>query len=103
VKKTQPGQTYFFVDESGDPTFYDRKGNLIVGQEGCSSLLILGLVEIGDPIPHREAIHKLQSEIVNDPYFLDFPSIRQTKVAFHAKDDVPEVRYQFYKLLVLEG
>ena len=23
---------YFFVDESGDPTFYDRKGNYIVGK-----------------------------------------------------------------------
>lgn len=99
MKKTQPGQTYFFVDESGDPTFYDRKGNFIVGQEGCSSLLILGLVEVGDPIPVRQAILKLQSEIVSDPYFSDFPSIRQTKIAFHSKDDVPEIRYQFYKLL----
>lgn len=99
MKKTQPGQTYFFVDESGDPTFYDRKGNLIVGQEGCSSLLILGLVEIGDPVTIRQAILQLQSEIVSDPYFTDFPSIQHTKVAFHVKDDVPEVRYQFYKLL----
>lgn len=99
MKKTQPGQTCFFVDESGDPTFYDRKGNLIIGQEGCSPLLILGLVEIGDPIPIRQAILKLQTEIVNDPYFSDFPSIQRTKLAFHAKDDVPEIRYQFYKLL----
>ncbi|MBA4376629.1 MAG: hypothetical protein C0401_10725 [Anaerolinea sp.] len=99
MKKTQPGKTYFFVDESGDPTFYDRKGNLIVGQEGCSSLLILGLVEIVDPGPIRQAILRLQSEIVNDPYFKDYPSIQKTKTAFHAKDDVPEVRYQFYKLL----
>lgn len=62
-------------------------------------MLILGLVEVSDPIPLRQAIQKLQSEIVNDPYFADFPSIQQTKVAFHAKDDVPEVRFQFYKLL----
>ncbi len=27
---------YFFVDESGDPTFYDKRGNLIVGEQGCS-------------------------------------------------------------------
>ncbi len=26
---------YFFVDESGDPTFFDRNGKLIVGKEGC--------------------------------------------------------------------
>jgi hypothetical protein len=32
MKEPQPGRTFFFVDESGDPTFYDRKGNLIVGE-----------------------------------------------------------------------
>lgn len=99
MKKPNAESSYFFVDESGDPTFYDRKGNLIVGQEGCSTLLILGLVEIRDPIPLRRAILSLQSEIVNDPYFSGVPSIQQTKIAFHAKDDVPEVRYRFYNLL----
>jgi hypothetical protein len=53
MKKIKSGATFFFVDESGDPTFYDHKGNLIVGHEGCSSLLILGLVEISDPITNR--------------------------------------------------
>jgi hypothetical protein len=99
MKKTQPGQTYFFVDESGDPTFYDRNGNLIVGQDGCSSMLILGMIETNDPVPLRQAILDLQTKIVKDPYFADFPSLQKTKRAFHAKDDVPEIRYQFYKLL----
>lgn len=99
MKKIKPGSTFFFVDESGDPTFYDRKGNLIVGQEGCSLLLILGMVEINDPIPIRQAILKFQSDLVNDPYFKDFPSIQQTKIAFHAKDDLPEIRYPFFKLI----
>ena len=99
MKKAKPGSTYFFVDEAGDPTFYDRKGNLIVGQEGCSTILILGLVEIKDPIPLRQAINQLKSEIVNDPYFTGVPSLQQTKNSFHAKDDLPEIRYRFYKLL----
>lgn len=99
MKKIQPGHTYFFVDESGDPTFYDRNGNLIVGQDGCSSLLILGMVEISDPVPLRQAILELQAQIVNDPYFTEFPSIQKTRIAFHAKDDLPEIRYQFFKLL----
>jgi hypothetical protein len=99
MKKIKPGTTFFFVDESGDPTFYDRRGNLIVGQEGCSKLLILGLIEINDPIPARNSILKLQSDLVNDPYFQDFPSIQRTKIAFHAKDDLPEIRYPFFKLI----
>lgn len=99
MKKPLPGTAWFFVDESGDPTFYDRQGNLIVGQAGCSPILILGLVEVQTPEPAREAVLQLQQEVVRDPYFQDFPSLRRTAIAFHAKDDVPEIRYRFFKLL----
>ena len=67
MKKIKPGSIFFYVDESGDPTFYDRKGNLIAGQPGCSPLLILGLIEIKDPVQARQAILKLQKELVTDP------------------------------------
>lgn len=99
MKKPQSGSTWFFVDESGDPTFYDRKGNLIVGQPGCSPILILGLIETQNPDPIRQAIQELQQEIIHDPYFQDFASIKKTAIAFHAKDDVPEIRYRVFKLL----
>ena len=99
MKKPQSGHNFFFVDESGDPTFYDHKGNLIVGQPGCSPILILGFVETQAPHSLRQAILALQQEITQDPYFRDVPSIRKTAIAFHAKDDVPEVRYRFFKML----
>lgn len=99
MKEAQPGTTWFFVDESGDPTFYDRKGNLIVGQPGCSPILVLGFIETQDPQSIRQAILKLQGEVVSDPYFQNVPSLRKTAVAFHAKDDLPEVRYLFFKLI----
>lgn len=91
--------SWFFVDESGDPTFYDRNGNLIVGQGGCSSILILGFIETQAPDVLRSAVLTLQREVVRDPYLSDIPSLRKTAVAFHAKDDLPEVRYRFFKLL----
>lgn len=87
------------MDESGDPTFYDRRGNFIVGQEGCSPILILGFVETRNPQVIRRAILDLQSEVVNDPYFQGVPSLKKTAVALHAKDDMPEIRYRMYKLL----
>jgi len=99
VKKARPGTQWFFVDESGDPTFYDRQGNLIVGQPGCSSILILGFIETQTPDAIRKAVLDLKSEVVNDPYFRDFPSIQQTTIAFHAKNDLPEIRYRFFKLI----
>ena len=52
-----------------------------------------------DPEPIRQAILTLQKELVADAYFKDFPSIRKTEIAFHAKDDLPEVRYQVFKLI----
>lgn len=99
MKDPQPGHNYFFVDESGDPTFYDRQGNLIVGNAGCSSILILGFIETQSPQLLRRSILALQHKIVTDPYFQEFPSLAKTAVAFHAKDDVPEVRYQVFKCL----
>ena len=93
------GDNWFFVDESGDPTFYDRQGNLIVGQEGCSPILLLGFIETADPYSLRTALLQLQQEIISDTYFSGVPSLAKTAVAFHAKDDLPEIRYRVYKLL----
>lgn len=99
MKTPQNGTNWFFVDEAGDPVFYDPHGNLIVGQPGCSPILILGFIETEEPQVLRRAILALQQTIIADPYFQGFPSIKKTAVAFHAKDDVPEIRYEVYKLL----
>jgi hypothetical protein len=34
----------YFVDESGDPTLFGRRGKIIVGEEGCSTHFILGVL-----------------------------------------------------------
>lgn len=99
MKAPKPGENWFFVDESGDPTFYDRRGNLIVGQPGCSPILLLGFIETTDPHTMRTALLQLQQEIIHDPYFSGVPSLSKTAIAFHAKDDLPEIRFQVYKLL----
>ena len=83
---------YFFVDEAGDPTFFNRFGKNIVGTEGCSKILLLGFIKTDDPDILRKEILKLQSEVVNDPYYSGVPSLQKTKICFHAKDDIPEIR-----------
>jgi hypothetical protein len=99
MQRPRPGETWFFVDESGDPTFYNRRGKLIVGREGCSPILILGFVETQNPQAMRQAVLELQAEVVRDSYFQNIPSIAKTAVAFHANDDVPEIRYLFFRLI----
>ena len=46
---------------------------------------------------------KLRFALLADPYFAGVPSFRpgrkQTALGFHARDDVPEVRYAVFKLL----
>ena len=91
---------YFFVDESGDTTFYNRKGEWLVGREnGSSEILLMGFIRTTEPEFLRKKLKELEEEILSDAYLVDIPSIKKTKVAFHAKDDCPEVRYRVFKLL----
>jgi hypothetical protein len=99
MKKPRQGQNWYFVDETGDPVFYDRRGNLIVGQEGCSPILGLGFVESTDPGSIRRALAELHAQIAVDAYLQEIPSIWKTDRAFHAKDDASEVRYLVYQCL----
>ena len=91
---------YFFVDEAGDPFFYDRYKRCIVGKEGCSKILLLGFIRTDDPVSLRKAVLTLKEEISKDKYLKKIPSLQKTLRAFHAKDDCPEVREKFYKMIV---
>lgn len=99
MKETEQKSVYFFVDESGDPNFYGKGGDIIVGKPGCSRVLLLGFVRVEKPDTIRECLLELKDQITCDPYLKDIPSIRKTKNAFHAKDDCPEVRMMVYKTL----
>jgi hypothetical protein len=101
MKKPTEGEHWYFVDESGDPTFYDRHGNLIVGQEGCSPIFIVGFVETADPHSIRIALNDLHAKLAANEYLKDIPSMKKTNVAFHAKDDSPEIRQFVFETLNL--
>ncbi len=97
VKETK---RYYFVDEAGDLTLFNKRGRVLIGQEGCSSYFILGLVHIVEPHEVRNKLDNLREQILSDPYLKDIPSVHsKTKLSFHAKDDCPEVRREVYKLI----
>ncbi|MDO8471871.1 MAG: hypothetical protein Q7S64_01800 [bacterium] len=75
------------------------KGELIVGQPGCSSILLLGFIRTKAPVAIRCALQELRQEIANDSYFAGVPSIKRATHYFHAKDDIPEVRERVFRLL----
>ena len=94
------GNNYFFVDESGDTTFYNRNSEWIVGKEnGASKILLMGFIRTTEPEFLRKKINELKDLVLNDEYLKSIPSMKKTKIAFHAKDDCPEVRYNVFKLL----
>ena len=100
MKKKIIDKNYFFVDESGDPTFYNRFGKCIVGNNGCSKILLIGFVMTDNPIELRKQILTLKKEVINDPYLKGVPSLDKTRKYFHASADVPEVREKVFKLLI---
>lgn len=93
-----------FVDEAGDPSlFQGRRGKPITGTQGCSRYFILGKLEIDDPADLAAKLQGLRADLLADPYFAGVESFRpergKTALAFHAKDDLPEVRRQVFHLL----
>jgi hypothetical protein len=100
MKAPQENTLFFFVDESGDPYFYDRTGTLAVGKEGCSKILLLGFVRTEEPDSIRKVVLRLQAEISGDRYLSTVPSVKKSTLAFHATDDCPEVRERVFKAIV---
>ena len=100
MKKQQEKTAYFFVDESGDPFFYDRKGNFIVGKEGCSKILILGFIKTEEPEVIRKELEKIKESVKKDEYLKNIPSFQKSIIAFHATDDCPEIRERVFKTIV---
>lgn len=87
------------MDEAGDPIFYNRYGQIIVGKGGCSKILLVGFIKTTNPEKLRKEILKLRNEIAKDSYFQGVPSMIKTLQAFHAKNDIPEIREKVYKLI----
>ena len=92
-----------FLDEAGDTTFYGKGRKSLIGTEGVSTCFMLGMVKFKQPLPElRMAVIDLQNKIAHDPYF-QVPSVVKKKgrhgYYFHAKDDLPEIRHEFFRFI----
>ena len=93
----------YFVDEAGDAALFGSKGKVLIGSEGCSQYFILGVLDVEQPELLAQELQTLRAHLLADSYFAKIPSMqpeaRKTYFAFHAKDDIPEVRREVYALL----
>ena len=103
ISETPPSSRHYFVDEGGDGTLFSRTGKVLVGTEGCSRFFILGLLDVPDPMALNDRFDELRARLMSDSYFKNVPSMqpanRKTAFAFHAKDDLPEVRRDVFQIL----
>src|SRR5687767_8534598 len=94
---------HYFVDEAGDLTLFNKRGRIIVGNEGVSRCFMLGLLELPDPALAHKKLEELRQELLANHYFSSAPSMQvkgnKTAIAFHANNDLPEVRYEVMRLL----
>lgn len=99
-----PTKRTYFVDESGDGVLFDRRGKPLPMREGWPQHFMIGLLDVPDPLALHADLSDLRRRLVSDPYFANVPSMkpeaRKTAVAFHAKDDLPEVRREVYAVLM---
>jgi hypothetical protein len=93
-----------FLDEAGDTTFFGKGGIPIIGNAGVSTTFIIGMVRFNTDLPEiRLKIIELAKEIESGTYFKNIPSIIKRSERggyyFHAKDDLPEIRKQFFDFI----
>lgn len=94
---------HYYVDESGDGVLFGTQGRSLLSQDAVPKHFILGLLEVAQPETLAAEMQALRQELLSDPYFKNVPSMQsdggKTANLFHAKDDVPEVRREVFRLL----
>lgn len=93
-------RVYFFIDESGDPSFFGKKKKLLIGNEGFQPLLMLGALELENKKTIRKQVTDFENNIKNDVLFNQISSIAENPNWYlHAKDDFPDVRTKFFEMI----
>lgn len=101
---SQPPVAHRFLDEMGDPTFFGKGREVIIGHNGVSLSFGMGIVRIDRPLTEvRAEILALHRQVEGDPLLNTIPSvekrIRRGGFFFHACKDSPEVRSVFLHYL----
>ena len=103
AEKKSAESIHYFVDESGDGVLFGSQGRVLLGQPEGRSHFMLGLLQVAQPKELAQELETLRQDLLKDPYFKNVASMQpernKTALMFHAKDDVPEVRREVFKVL----
>ena len=91
---------YYYVDEAGDLTLFNKQGKIIVGNEGVSKVFMIGVLRLDDPSLAKQKLEDLRSSLLTDSRFKNIPSMqpqaKKTALLFHAKNDYSDVRKEVF-------
>ena len=97
----------YFVDETGDGVIFDGKGQVLVGTGKVQDYFTVGMVECSTLEALTADLAALRIQLLADPYFKGVPSMqpeaKKTALFFHAKDDLPEVRREMFRVIERHG
>lgn len=99
-----PIEANYFVDESGQPELFMRRGRPIpVGKHPHSRFFYVGVLYDDDPDELHRDLRRIRREYISDRYFKNYrmmrPEEKKTFCYLHAVDDPHEVRYAVYSYL----
>ncbi len=99
----KPEIRQYYVDEAGDLTLFNRKGKMIISKPGVSQFFMLGVAQICDFDQLGEQLESLRQNLLQNPLYKNIPSmqpeVNKTAIAFHAKDDLAEIRLKVFEIL----
>lgn len=93
-------KSYVFLDESGKPEVYSRKGRNLVELGLASRYLVIAAVRTSDQLAVQEAATALRLEILKDRELSATFSTAYSLNAFHAQTDYPPVKKRFYEWIL---
>ena len=58
---------YYYVDEAGDLTFFNKQKKIIVGQQGVSKFFMVGVAQIDNSNLLGQQLESLRNSLLSDP------------------------------------
>ena len=99
-----PQTQHFFIDESGNPTFYANRKRPLWEEPDFDPVLMLGMIVVQDRKALRKQILDFREQLLVNPLLNSIHSVTQPDWFFHASKDHSDIRLKFFEFLYnLEG
>ena len=97
MKKRVDLINYIFLDESGKPEVFSRKGTNLVQTGNASKHLVISALRTNDHLAVQRAVTEFRLKLLKNESLIETFSPAYSLNAFHAQTDYPVVRKLFFE------